>query len=188
MERANGENIEVTIRESTANYFSGMVFVIAAIIFGIPFALIWSWKALAGAFRLFLTEYLVLFLAVILGMVLHEALHGFTWARFCRHGIKSIRYGIKWQALAPYAQCNEALHIDAYRVGCFMPGLILGIVPGVIAVIIGNGWLLVFGIFFTAGAAGDFLILWNLRPYSASYDVLDHPEKIGCLVFKSSRP
>jgi hypothetical protein len=181
------ENIEVTIRESTANYFSGVVFVIATIVFGVPFALIWSWQALVAAFRSFLSHYLFLFLAIIIGMVLHEALHGFTWARFCRNGVRSIRYGMKWQALAPYAQCNETLPIRAYRLGCVMPGVVLGIIPALIAVVIGNSWLLGFGIFFTAGAAGDFLILLNLRSFNTSYDVLDHPEKIGCLVSKSSR-
>lgn len=185
METPGDTNIEVTIRERTANYFSGVVFVLASTVFGVPFSLLWGTNAFIDAFRDFLSGYLILFLAISIGIILHEALHGLTWAWFCRGGSRSIRYGIKWQALAPYAQCSETLPIRAYRLGCAMPGLVLGIVPAVAAVIAGNGWLLAFGIFFTAGAAGDFFILWKLRPYSASHKVLDHPEKIGCMVSKS---
>jgi hypothetical protein len=173
---------EITIRERAANYFSGVVFVIAVILYGIPFALAWNWEALTRSFHSFLTHYWVLFLAITFGMILHEALHGFTWAWFCKQGRHSIRYGIKWQALAPYAQCDEVLPIMGYRLGCMMPGIVLGVIPALLGIFTGSGWLLVFGIFFTAGAAGDFLILWKLRPYNRSHEVLDHPSKIGCIV------
>jgi hypothetical protein len=184
MTEAMGDSTELTVHERTANYFSGVVFVVAVGVFGVPFALVWGWKSLILAFQLFLTQYLILAISILLGVVLHEALHGLTWAFFCKEGTRSIRYGIKWAALAPYAQCNEILPINRYRLGAIMPCVALGIVPAVMSVFIGNGWLLMFGIFFTAGAAGDFLILWKLRPYDAGHRVLDHPEKIGCLVSK----
>ena len=43
------------------------------------------------------------------------------------------------------------------------PGIVLGLTPAIVAICTGNGWLMWFAVFFTAGAAGDILSLLKLR-------------------------
>ena len=44
-----------------------------------------------------------------------------------------------------------------------MPALLLGLLPAIVALFTGSGWLLVFGLIFTIAAGGDMVILWTLR-------------------------
>ena len=60
-----------------------------------------------------------------------------------------------------------------------MPLFILGILPSILATVIGNGALLSFGILFTWGAAGDIIILFMLRKLDSDSYVFDHPDKMG---------
>jgi hypothetical protein len=50
----------------------------------------------------------------------------------------------------------------------------------------GNGWLIWFGVFFTAGAAGDVLALVKLRSASARDEILDHREHLGFTIRRSA--
>ena len=86
--------------------------------------------------------------------------------------------------LTPYTHCDEPMHIRPYVVACLMPLIILGIIPSVIAIIIGWIPLLAFGIFFIAGAMGDVLIVWMLRKENPQYLVLDHPSEAGYFIYE----
>ena len=94
----------------------------------------------------------------------------------------SVTFGIKWKQLSPYVHCREMLPLDPYRLGTFTPGLILGIVPGLVGLVTGNAWLLTFGLFLTAGAAGDFYSLMKLMNVDRRYGVVDHPEEAGFIL------
>ena len=69
-----------------------------------------------------------------------------------------------------------------------MPGLLLGIVPMVVGVVIGSGWLLFFGAISTLAAGGDMLILWLLRGVPGHRLVEDHPTNAGCFVLRENEP
>jgi hypothetical protein len=157
------EPAEQIIPDSKANIASVIIFVLSFLTYGSAYGTLWGFNNVFFEFRHFLTSYLTLIMTLSGGMILHEFLHGFTWAQFCHGGLRSIRYGIKWYALAPYAHCIEPLPIRGYRLGGRMPGLVLGIVPALFGIIVGNGWALMTGIFFTSGAAGDLMIIWKLR-------------------------
>lgn len=120
----------------------------------------------------------------MLGIVLHELIHGITWAKFAKNKIKSIKYGVMWQSLTPYCHCEEPLLVRHYIIGAFMPGLVLGLIPSLLAVITGSFLLILFGLFFTLAACGDFMMINILRRESMDSLVQDHPKKIGCYIFK----
>lgn len=118
------------------------------------------------------------------GIILHELIHGLTFAYYAQKGLRSIQFGIIWKSLTPYCHCSEPLKVSAYRVGTLMPAIILGVIPSVISMITGSpGWLL-FGIFFTIAAGGDFIVVHLLKDEPRDNFVQDHPEKIGCYVFR----
>lgn len=176
---------EVIFAAWKANAFSFLVFILACLLAGIPFIVLWGSSVFVDSFRLFLSDYPVLAITLLAGVIAHEALHGLTWSLFCRHGVKSIDFGVKWKQLAPYAHCKEPLRVSHYAWGTAMPGILLGLIPLILAVSTGHGWILWFGMFFTAGAAGDLLTLWKLRYYRSSDRVCDHPDHLGFIITKS---
>ena len=93
--------------------------------------------------------------------------------------MKSIKFGFKWKFLTPYCHCKEPLKLQHYRIGVAMPLLILGILPSIIAIIIGSGALLTFGIIFSWAAGGDIIALFMLRKLDNNLYVSDHPTEMG---------
>jgi hypothetical protein len=160
--------------------------------------LIWGEKFLTG-FRYYISDrkyrwdsvffYLLILrnlfrisLFIIFGAVLHELLHAFIWIFYTESGIKSIRFGITKSDFSPYVHCTEPLPVRIYRIGILLPGLILGIIPAVWALVTGRFWLLMFGLFFSWAASGDFIILYMIRNLRKEIRVYDHPDKVGCYI------
>ncbi|MBN1118374.1 MAG: DUF3267 domain-containing protein [Bacteroidales bacterium] len=119
-------------------------------------------------------------LIFIAGAIVHELLHGITWAVFA--GWKSISFGIKWEYLTPYCHCSKALKKKYFVAGAVMPLLVLGIFPLVYSYIDGNFKIWFFGYFFTMAAFGDINALWALRKYPGNTIIEDHPTELGFFV------
>jgi hypothetical protein len=181
------EEIEVIILPSKANLYSFFLFFFNVLLFGLAFSLIWGFPAFALAWKEFLMQYFRLAIVILTGMALHEGIHAIVWAAYCKNGFRSVKFGVNWRNLSPYVQCNEDMLLRHYTYGVLMPGVVLGILPGVISVITGNGWLLCFGIFFISGAAGDFLSYTKLRLFKREDSVRDHPEHLGFIVTPSKK-
>ena len=79
----------------------------------------------------------------------------------------------------PYCHCDEPMRIPGYMMGAMMPCVILGIIPSIVALLIGNLPLLAWGIFFIAAAAGDIWMTWLLTKENPKSMVLDHPSEAG---------
>jgi len=127
---------------------------------------------------------IVVLLVILAGIIAHEFIHGVTWAKYAKRGFKSIEFGMLWKELTPYCHCTEKLPIRQYIIGTLMPGIVLGFIPAVIAYITGNFWTMAFGLFFTAAAASDFMIINILRKEKPDDLVQDHPTKIGCIIYR----
>jgi hypothetical protein len=135
----------------------------------------------------YLTHYIPHALVVlIVGIVLHEGLHGFFWGLLSKPGFKAIRFGVKWELLTPYTHCLEPITARVYRIGGIMPAIVLGILPAIIGLIVGGSGWVIFGIFFTWSAGGDFLILWLIRDLPGQVLVLDHPNEAGCIIVEEN--
>ena len=182
MSGSQGEEVEVVISLRTANLYSFVFFIVSLVIFGTAFSFIWSIEGFINAWRSFLTDYILLIVSILGGMLLHEVIHALAWGAFADKGFRSITFGINWRHLAPYVHCNEYLRIPAYATGVALPGILLGMLPAIVSLFTGSGWLLCFGVFFLAGAAGDFLALLRLRSFPRTAFVMDHPEHLGFIV------
>lgn len=154
------------------------LFVIALVVFGIAFYLIWRPEFSFSVIRLLL--FILLF---IVGVVLHELIHGLVFALYAKKGLKSISFGVLKEYLTPYCHCNEPIKLKGYIIGALMPALLLGIVPVIISFFNGSMMLLLLGVFFISAAGGDFLIVWMLRNESKDSYVLDHPSEAGCFIY-----
>ena len=127
----------------------------------------------------------LLITAVLLGIVIHELIHGLSWMIFGRKRFSAIKFGFQWKTFTPYAHLKETVEVNAYRLGAFLPGFILGILPYGVSLILGNGDLFWFSLVHTSAAGGDWLILWLIRDVKAGRQVEDHPTNAGCYVLES---
>jgi hypothetical protein len=177
-------NKEVVIPGSRANSWSFIVFVMAAVIIGGPFAAIYGFSALKDGFVSFLTDYIVLALTLLVGITLHEFLHAVGFSFASERGWKSVNFGFSFKDFAPYTHCDEVVSYVGFAITTLLPGILLGVGPLLTSLITGNAWLLSFGLFFTAGAAGDFLCFIRLTKYPRDSVVKDHPDSIGFILME----
>ena len=118
--------------------------------------------------------------------VIHELIHGITYAVFAKNGFKDIEFGIIWQSLNPYCTCGDALKKYQYLLALFMPCFVLGIIPSIIAIFNGSLELLLWGLYNILAASGDLLIIYLvLTKSSKKKETLyhDHPTEIGVVMF-----
>lgn len=123
--------------------------------------------------------------AFILGIVVHELLHGSGWILFTKGKFKSIAFGVVWEALMPYCTCKEALKKGQYIFGLLLPCIVLGYIPGIISCINGSGVLLGYSVLMIVSAGGDLMVMLLILKSKLKGDVLfvDHPTEIGLAAF-----
>lgn len=146
------------------------------------YLVLWGWTGIASGISSIMSHWLLPPGLLLGGIVLHELIHGLSWAIFGRKPLRAVEYGVKWQYLTPYAHARVPLPVRAYRLGALMPGLLLGLLPAMWGIATGDGAAFVFGLLFTVAAGGDFLILWLLRRVPDGALVEDHPSRAGCYV------
>jgi hypothetical protein len=124
----------------------------------------------------------LLTIAVVLGIATHEFIHGFSWMVFGHKPLSVIKFSFQWKTLTPYAHLTEPIEVSIYRIGVFMPGFILGILPYVLSLLLNDGNLFWLGSIHTSAAGGDWLVLWLTRNVKNGMLVEDHPTNAGCYV------
>jgi hypothetical protein len=181
----SGDARDVSISMGRVNIMAIPVAFGALAIAGTPFILLHGWSALAQSARQFFLPSVGLPVLAI-GIIFHELIHGAAWAYYGEKPLIAIRFGVNWRLLTPYAHCPEPLSAGAYRLGAAAPGILLGILPTVIATWTGPPWLFISGLLFTVAAAGDILVLWIIRNVPSHLLVQDHPTRAGCIVYNSA--
>jgi hypothetical protein len=171
------------------------VFLIPMILlYGIPFYLFninlfhfENPQKLLNTFNLFITNKLIWLLVVlIIGAAVHEFLHGLVWAYFAKNGFASIKIGIIYSSFTPFCHCKEPLLAFHYIIGTLTPFLLLGFIPAIVSIIVGEFLLLIVGIFFSITALGDLLVVFMLRNIKWTAYVQDHPSEIGCDIYQKT--
>lgn len=130
---------------------------------------------------------LLFVLAMIAGIVVHELIHGLTFAMFTAKGWKSIEFGIIWEYVTPYCTCSEPMKKGPMIFAAIMPTIVLGFLPAVLGIVTGKWVILFFAIILIMGGGGDMMIILNILKYrSKGKEVLflDHPYEIGTIVFE----
>ncbi|MDD2551529.1 MAG: DUF3267 domain-containing protein [Dysgonamonadaceae bacterium] len=180
------ELISFSIKKATRIAISLLVILCVAI--GLPFVFLHidKFSAYFSNFNvlIFLKDLLLFFLISLVGIALHELIHGLTWAMFIKERFRVIQFGVLWKYLTPYCHCKVPMKLKYYLLGAIMPALILGIFPLIIAFINGNILIFLLGIYFTVAASGDFLIVYYLRNERCNDYVKDHESMVGCTVYR----
>ncbi|MCL1789093.1 MAG: DUF3267 domain-containing protein [Oscillospiraceae bacterium] len=133
--------------------------------------------------RFFIDSFFCLLFIVVL-VVLHELTHGLVLGSFCKNKHKSIKYGIDQKTLSPYCHCGEILTISQVRLGYAAPLFTTGILPFLIALLIGYFPLMFAGITLIVGAGGDYTIMLIIATEKKNAFAEDHPSLVGCVVYR----
>lgn len=179
-----------TINIVTANVVSIGILLISAIVLYAIFFMIYDSRDWFNAETRdsmvdnFGTSYLKFMIVLVVGIIVHELIHGLTWGLYAKSKFKSISFGVMWKMLTPYCHCSEPLKVPHYAIGALMPLIILGLIPAVVAICLGSLFWLNMSIIFIAAAAGDIMIVWNLRKEKRNNMILDHPTEAGYLVYE----
>lgn len=171
-----GNRINYTMGMGQANFYAFLLIFPILILLLLPYYLLWGFESFE-VYRKIITESLIAI--IVIGAIIHELLHGITWALFTKNGFRSIRFGINWKWITPYCHCKEPLKVKFYIIGAAMPLLLMGIIPSAISLVIGNGFLLAIGILFTWAAGGDIISIFMLSRLDRNTQVYDHPKKLG---------
>lgn len=179
-----------TINIVTANIVSiGILLISAILLYGIFFMVYdardwFNAETKDSMIDNFVTSYLKFMIVLVVGVIVHELIHGLTWGLYAKSKFKSISFGVMWKMLTPYCHCSEPLKVPHYAIGALMPLIFLGIIPAVVAICIKSLFWLTMSIIFIAAAAGDIMIVWNLRKEDRNNMILDHPTEAGYLVYE----
>ena len=183
MEKQGFQRSELTISIVKANIFA-VILLIPLTVIGFAL-LLWSnddVQPFSGP-----RDLIILFCSFLALIVVHELIHGLSWAVFTEHHFKDIAFGFMKQYLTPYCTCCVPLAKGQYCFGALMPLILLGIIPMIIGILTGSMLLLVLGIIMSDSAAGDILIVWNVLRYrstAAKVIYMDHPTQAGGVIFE----
>lgn len=180
------KEIDLSIPLWKANIYSFPIFIISITVTVLPYTFLWGKEKVYSEFSS-TSNFLLLILIFVVGIVLHELIHAISWVTFAKIPFSKIKFGFNVRSLSPYAHCGEAVTAKVYRIALLTPAIILGFIPITISYVSGSVWFFVTGLLFTVTACGDFLIFWLIRKVRNDQLVADHPERAGCCVVLESK-
>lgn len=119
--------------------------------------------------------------------VIHELIHGITWACFARRHWKAIQFGVIWEMLTPYCTCMDELRRNCYMIGAAMPTIILGVLPMLISIFTASQKLFLFSALMILAGGGDACIILTILRHKEDSEesfYIDHPYECGVVVFE----
>lgn len=181
MDKQGYKSVELKIDIVAANVFALVVAAPFLLLVLVPYVMLHG-NPLAQDYNM------VLFVvAILVGIVVHELIHGLTWSFFTKDGWKSIEFGVIWQYLTPYCTCREPMKKVPMILAAIMPTIVLGFVPAILGILTGQAILILFAVVLIIGGGGDMMIILNIVKYrTEAMEVLylDHPYEVGTFVFE----
>ena len=189
------ENISNKLIEDGYRRTDLRIGIVAANIFAVVLLIVYGIVTLIAFTRInsdwdinFNGMFYVIFIVAILALtVVHELIHGITWAIFSENHWQDIEFGFQAKTLTPYCTCKRPLKKGQYVLGALMPMILLGIVPSVISFFTGSFMLLILGAVMFSSAAGDIMIVWKFLTHKVEGNdavYMDHPTEPGSVVFE----
>lgn len=111
------------------------------------------------------------------GFGVNLLLHALFFGIFSPKGFRSISF-VKHKGGIRFCHCNEPIRMWQYRTTCFLPILLLGILPLLYGMATGNYYFTLFGTFLLIGSMDDICILWKLRSFSKDAFINDCSQEL----------
>ena len=169
-----------TISMLVANLLAIGMFVVIGAVLGIAFYSIHGSRELDSWNDMLLWFVLLM----VLGIAVHELIHGITWLVLTHKSFRHLSFGFLPGGV--YCHIDVPMTKRQYVIGAMMPLLLLGILPTLVAFFNGSLLWLLLGIVFIVSAVGDMMIVWVIRKEPADVLVYDHPSEAGCYVYRKT--
>lgn len=176
---------EVTISVSELVSRLGRWIIGTVVIVAVPFGAVNGWASLvpppldADFLGDVALGVLILIGVYTLSVPIHEGLHALGMVA-TGTPTSSISFGAKWRQGIVYIHCDRPMSLGAYRFTLLLPVVVTGLLPAVVAVVIGLHWIAVYSALMIVSAVGDMEMVWRLRDLPAETMVRDHPDELGC--------
>ncbi|GMO58050.1 MAG: hypothetical protein Ta2G_18070 [Termitinemataceae bacterium] len=177
--KENYQHEEKKVNGILANLFGLLIFVIASLIFGFFYYRVW------GHFLtkpIYIVEAILFIVAMAASFFVHEMLHGMAWSKYTEVGINVIL-----KSLFRLCYCREIIKARHYIFGLVIPTIILGIIPILIGLCLGNFGIFVFGILGIAQGGDDFLSIYMLRSIGKDGFIKDTVSSFGFIIYTPSK-
>ena len=169
--------ISLTIEE-TARKAAGLILPVLFAT-GIPFFVLHGLSPFDGWSIMGTLQFLIL---LMVGIPVHEFLHGIVFGAFAHGGYKSVKFGVDRSTFTPFCHCKAPIRVQYYRLGALMPLFVLGALPFVLSLFNGSFAWWLYGYIYIIAAGGELVALKMLKNIPGHRKVLDHPHKMGFYV------
>ena len=122
-------------------------------------------------------SYLIFWSCALAGFAVNLLLHALFFGIFSPKGFRSISF-VKHKGGIRFCHCNEPIKMWQYRTACFLPILLLGIIPLFCGMIAGHYYSALFGTFLIIGSIDDVCILWKLRSFGKDAFINDCSQEL----------
>jgi len=126
-------------------------------------------------------------LSLVVGSLVHELIHAVFFLPFLPSKFNGLKFGYDKEKLMLYVHLKEPISVTGYRIGTIMPAVILGVLPTVLGLLYGYLSVLLFGIFLTVAAIGDFLLLAKTMHLHSGFMIKDQPDDIAVIAVEKSK-
>ena len=122
----------------------------------------------------------VLFLLVAAGFLfVHEIIHAIVWSKHT-----DVKFDFIFKSLFRLCYCENAIKMKKYIIGLIIPSIILGIIPAVAGMVLGNKAIFLFGLIMIAAGGDDFFAVYVLRKANKESWIKDMKSRIGFIVYE----
>jgi len=118
----------------------------------------------------------------VVGIVAHEATHGFGYRVFGGLRADQVKFGFMWKAFMPYSHAEVPMTAAAYRKAALLPGLVTGLLPMLVGLAAGFAPLTLAAAALLGSAGGDWAVVYAIRKVPSDRLVRDHPTGVGAEV------
>ena len=128
-------------------------------------------------------DFIYLFVAYFVLIILHEAFHLIGFMIFGRASYKDLDYGVNLKLGVAYATTKKPLTNAAMKKTLLLPFWLTGVVPTLIGLALDNFLIVIIGALLMAGAVGDFYMYKELRKFPNDVIVKDDPRQPKLYVY-----
>lgn len=129
-------------------------------------------------------DYFIVMTIFIAGFILHELIHGLVWGKVSEGGFKSAEFGYDPNYLKPYCNPTEVMTMKEYKLGKALPLIITGILPYLIAIIIGSFHLMIASLLLIGLCGVDIVIIKMIYKEKNTTLVINSEYDYGCTVLE----
>ena len=151
--------------EPTHERIGHIVLIVAlALAVVVPFSTLWSAEFLWQETKASVPWVIAAFFA---SFYVHEGLHALGFMLFGGVPREAISIRADWKNLDVQTFCGAPVTAGAFRKAALLPALVLGVIPAIISIVYGIGWLAFWSIMAFSGVTYDLLAVWIIRSLQA---------------------